>query len=68
MVKDSLLKQHLSHWGIDIMKQEKYEKTMQELEIEYNKNYMYKFILESNEQLVCSNVQKFCILRVFGEA
>ena len=36
MVEDSLLENHLSHWGIDMMKQQKYERTMQECENDLN--------------------------------
>ena len=36
LVLDSKLPQHLSHWGIDIMRLEKTDKSMTELEVELN--------------------------------
>ena len=51
MVKDCLLSDHLSHWGIDIMKLEKTEKTMEELEIEINKNFIFSLITEQGKSL-----------------
>ena len=33
---DSKLPQHLSHWGIDIMRLEKTDKSMTEMEVELN--------------------------------
>jgi ubiquitin carboxyl-terminal hydrolase 5/13 len=36
LVKDPLLPQHLAHWGIDIMKLEKTDKSLTEMEVELN--------------------------------
>jgi len=52
LVKDPLLGQHLSHWGIDIMRLEKTDKTMGELEVDLNLKYDWSKILESGESLV----------------
>lgn len=51
LVKDSLLAQHLSHWGIDIMRLEKTDKTMGEMEVDLNMKYDWSKILESGESL-----------------
>eukprot|EP00930_Biecheleria_cincta_P037688 TRINITY_DN25895_c0_g2_i1.p1 TRINITY_DN25895_c0_g2~~TRINITY_DN25895_c0_g2_i1.p1 ORF type:complete len:884 (+),score=181.95 TRINITY_DN25895_c0_g2_i1:95-2653(+) len=51
MVKDPLLAQHLQHWGIDVMRMDKTEKTMAELEVEKNLNYDWSRICESGEKL-----------------
>mmetsp|Transcript_1731 Transcript_1731/g.3831 ORF Transcript_1731/g.3831 Transcript_1731/m.3831 type:complete len:837 (-) Transcript_1731:146-2656(-) len=52
LVKDPLLSQHLVHWGIDIMKMEKTDKTMAEMEVDINLNYDWSKICESGEELV----------------
>mmetsp|Transcript_45094 Transcript_45094/g.107193 ORF Transcript_45094/g.107193 Transcript_45094/m.107193 type:complete len:838 (-) Transcript_45094:153-2666(-) len=39
MVKDPQLAEHLAHWGIDIMKMKKTEKTLSEMEVDLNSNY-----------------------------
>ena len=46
LVKDPLLAEHLSHWGIDIMKLEKTEKTLGETELEKNLKHDWSLILE----------------------
>ena len=46
LVKDPLLAEHLSHWGIDIMRLEKTEKTLGETELEKNLKYDWSLILE----------------------
>lgn len=48
MVTDPKLAEHLAHWGIDIMKMEKTDKTMAEMEIDYNINYDWSRICEPN--------------------
>jgi len=55
MVLDPLLAQHLSHWGIDIMQQEKTEKTMAELQVSLNMEYDWSKITEGKEDLVALN-------------
>ncbi|ETO24126.1 hypothetical protein RFI_13030 [Reticulomyxa filosa] len=52
LVKDSALAQHLSHWGIDIMKLQKTDKTMEELDIDLNKGFILGFVLETRNCLV----------------
>ncbi|ETO30821.1 hypothetical protein RFI_06296, partial [Reticulomyxa filosa] len=52
MVKDSFLAAHLSHWGINIMSLKKTEKTMEELEIDINKNFVFGMITEDGRSLV----------------
>ena len=42
----------MAHWGIDILKQEKTEKTMKELEVELNANYDWGKVCESGTDLV----------------
>ena len=44
--QDPLLAEHLSHWGIDIMRLEKTEKTLGETELEKNLQYDWSLILE----------------------
>jgi len=50
-VLDPKLKEHLHHWGIDVMTMEKSEKTVAELEVELNQNYDWTRICESGEKL-----------------
>ncbi len=51
LVIDPSLPQHLSYWGIDIMRLEKTDKTMGEMEVELNIKYDWSRILESGEEL-----------------
>lgn len=51
MVKDPLLAKHLEHWGIDIMKMEKTDKTLAEMEADFNLSYDWSRICESDEAL-----------------
>lgn len=39
LVKDPLLAQHLQHWGIDSMRMEKTDKSMAEMEADFNLSY-----------------------------
>eukprot|EP00177_Eucheuma_denticulatum_P007462 GFKZ01013584.1.p1 GENE.GFKZ01013584.1~~GFKZ01013584.1.p1 ORF type:complete len:858 (+),score=140.23 GFKZ01013584.1:137-2710(+) len=52
MVLDPYLAQHLSHWGINMMQQEKTEKTMAELQVDLNQSYQFDKITESGSDLV----------------
>lgn len=52
MVLDPYLAQHLSHWGINMMQQEKTEKTMIELELDLNQSYQFDKITESGSDLL----------------
>mmetsp|Transcript_68644 Transcript_68644/g.123711 ORF Transcript_68644/g.123711 Transcript_68644/m.123711 type:complete len:837 (+) Transcript_68644:196-2706(+) len=47
LVKDPLLAQHLVHWGIDVMKMDKTEKTMAELEVDLNLKHDWSAICET---------------------
>ncbi|GIM06941.1 hypothetical protein Vretimale_11173 [Volvox reticuliferus] len=51
MVTDPHLAQHLAHWGIDIMKMEKTEKTMSELQADLNTSYEFSRITEAGAEL-----------------
>jgi len=50
MVKDPFLAQHLEHWGIDVMKMEKTERTLAEMEVDLNLNYDWSRICESGDK------------------
>ena len=43
--------EHLSHWGIDIMTQEKYESTTDEMQLDLNKNFAFGLIIEKGQKL-----------------
>ena len=53
MVTDPKLAEHLAHWGIDIQKQKKTDKSLAEMELEINKSVgaEYAAIMESGESL-----------------
>eukprot|EP00752_Nemacystus_decipiens_P002407 g2270.t1 len=51
MVKDPKLAEHLARWGIDVLKVEKTDKTMAELEVELNKSYDFNKITEAGAKL-----------------
>lgn len=57
-VLDPLLADHLSHWGIDIMKLEKTEKSLSEMEVEINMKYDWARIME-----VTSDTTKYMVLQ-----
>eukprot|EP00913_Durusdinium_trenchii_P023183 g21762.t1 len=48
--KDPLLAQHLEHWGIDVMKMEKTDKTLAEMQVDLNLNYDWSRICESGDK------------------
>lgn len=52
MVKNSFLAKHLEHWGIDIMRMEKTDKSLAEMQVDFNLNYDWTRICESGEDLV----------------
>eukprot|EP00877_Chromochloris_zofingiensis_P014486 jgi/Chrzof1/9291/UNPLg00258.t1 len=52
MVLDPHLDTHLRHWGINMLQMEKSEKTMAELNIDFNMNYEFDKITESGSELV----------------
>lgn len=51
LVKVPRLGEYLSHWGIDIMRLEKTDKTLAEQEVELNKSYNWSKVLESGASL-----------------
>lgn len=51
MVLDPNLADHLAHWGINMMKMEKTDKTMNELQLDYNMKYEFDSVQENNKQL-----------------
>lgn len=51
-VIDPLLAEHLSHWGIDMMRMKKTEKTMAEMQINLNMSYDWGSVTEENAVLV----------------
>ncbi len=51
MVEDPALAEHLAHWGIDVMRMEKTEKSMAELEIDLNRAFEFDKILEKGAAL-----------------
>ncbi|CAD7697819.1 unnamed protein product [Ostreobium quekettii] len=51
MVEDPKLAAHLAHWGIDMAKMEKTEKTMTELQIDLNMKFEFDRITESGAVL-----------------
>ncbi|KAL1952550.1 hypothetical protein VTO42DRAFT_4825 [Malbranchea cinnamomea] len=48
---DPNLSSHLAHWGIDIAKQEKTEKSLAEMQIEHNLKWDFSMTSESGEEL-----------------
>lgn len=51
MVIDPLLAEHLSFWGIDVMKLEKTAKTLVEMEVALNMSYDWSRILDGENEL-----------------
>lgn len=51
MVLDPHLAKHLSHWGINMMSMEKTEKTMDEINIDLNRNFEWDAIQENDKEL-----------------
>ena len=51
LVEDPHLAEHLSHWGIDVMKLEKTAKTMGEMEVDLNMKYDWAASMEGGEKL-----------------
>ncbi|ACO65323.1 predicted protein [Micromonas commoda] len=51
MVTDCKLAEHLAHWGIDVMRMEKTEKSMAELQIDLNKGFEFDKITEAGAEL-----------------
>ncbi|KAF4666663.1 Ubiquitin carboxyl-terminal hydrolase 13, partial [Perkinsus chesapeaki] len=51
MVTDPQLAAHLAHWGIDVMKMSKTDKSMAEMEVELNKEFAFDRITEAGKEL-----------------
>jgi ubiquitin carboxyl-terminal hydrolase 5/13 len=68
LVKDSKLAQHLSHWGIDIMRLEKTDKTLGEMNVDLNKSYDWSKILETGKNLVAIHQPGFVGLSNLGNS
>jgi len=68
LVIDPKLSEHLSFWGIDIMKTEKTEKTMGELEVELNKTYDWSKILDGSEEIEMMDGPGYKGLRNIGSS
>lgn len=51
LVIDPSLAEHLSFWGIDVMRLEKTAKTMGEMEVALNMSYDWSRILDGQEEL-----------------
>ncbi|CDW54209.1 ubiquitin carboxyl terminal hydrolase 5 [Trichuris trichiura] len=52
LVNDPLLEKHLMHFGIDVKAMQKTEKSMIELELDYNQKWEYREIQEEGHKLV----------------
>jgi len=50
-VIDPLLEEHLLHWGIDMKKMEKTEKTINEMELDLNLKFEFNKITEASSEL-----------------
>eukprot|EP01035_Chromulina_nebulosa_P019934 gene19934-25897_t len=68
LVVDPLLPQHLAHWGIDIMKLEKTDKSFAEMEVELNMTYDWSKILESDDVLESISKPGFVGLHNLGSS
>lgn len=66
MVVDPHLRQHLLHWGIDMDRCEKTEKTVQEKEIDLNLAYEFSAITEEGRRLVPASGPGFVGLKNLG--
>lgn len=54
MVIDPLLKEHLAHWGINMMEMEKTDKTMAELQVRVSSEYAREHIHATATEAVLS--------------
>lgn len=68
LVIDPLLADHLSFWGIDVMKLEKTEKTMSEMEVSLNMSYDWSKIMDGQEELELVRGAGFVGLRNIGSS
>lgn len=68
MVLDPYLADHLAHWGINMMLQEKTEKTLTEMEVELNAMYQFDRITESGSDLVALHGSGYIGLENLGNS
>eukprot|EP00924_Labyrinthula_sp_SR-Ha-C_P013610 augustus_masked-scaffold_5-processed-gene-8.16-mRNA-1 protein AED:0.06 eAED:0.10 QI:0/-1/0/1/-1/1/1/0/638 len=52
MVKDPLLAEHLSHFGLDVRSMKKTDKTLAEMQVDLNSQYVFDSIVEKGKKLV----------------
>ena len=65
---DPKLKEHLKHWGIDMDRLEKTDKSMAELQVEINKSYDFSRIIEAGAKLVPLRGPGYVGLRNLGNS
>eukprot|EP00732_Lithocolla_globosa_P001515 Lithocolla_globosa_v1_NODE_769_length_3313_cov_85.298956.p1 type:complete len:961 gc:universal NODE_769_length_3313_cov_85.298956:2905-23(-) len=68
MVLDSELPKHLLHFGINMMNQEKTEKTIAEMELDQNMSYEFNRLQESGKQLEIKSGPGFVGLKNLGNS
>jgi len=68
LVIDPKLAEHLSFWGIDIMKLEKTEKTVGEMEVSLNMSYDWTKIMDGQEELELLSGPGYVGLRNIGSS
>lgn len=68
LVIDPYLADHLSFWGIDIMKLEKTEKSLSEMEVALNFSYDWSKIMEGQDELVTLSGPGYVGLRNIGSS
>lgn len=68
MVVDPYLAQHLAHWGINMQQQTKTEKTVTEMQIDYNSTYQFSRITESGSELVPLHGPRYVGLENLGNS
>lgn len=68
LVTDPLLAEHLSHWGIDIMKLEKTDKSMLEMEGDLNYSYDWSKMMEGSETMQSLNGPGYIGLQNIGSS
>ncbi len=66
LVIDPYLPEHLSFWGIDIMKLEKTDKSFGEMEVALNMNYDWSKLMEGQEELIPLHGPGYVGLRNIG--
>ena len=56
-MNDSKLGEHLAHWGIDVMKMEKTDKTLAEMEVDQDLSYDWSKTHETNSDKPLARVR-----------